>query len=106
MATYRQVLAIDDTDLTAMDALERLYLRLERWEPLKDVYAKKADLAESPEEKKRMLFVLFVMVAAIAIIAAAIGALAVSLGLPLWIGIVIALVVGAAVTLFMLLNMV
>jgi tetratricopeptide (TPR) repeat protein len=58
VATYRQVLSIDDTDLTAMDALERLYVRLERWEPLKDVYAKKADLAESPDDKKRMLYVL------------------------------------------------
>ena len=41
-----------------MDALERLYIRLERWEPLKDVYAKKADLAEDPEDKKAMLYVL------------------------------------------------
>ena len=58
IATYRQVLSIDDVDLPAMDALERMYLRLARWEPLKDVYAKKADLAEAPEDKKRMLFVL------------------------------------------------
>ena len=41
-----------------MDALERLYVRLARWEPLKDVYAKKADLAEDPDDKKRMLYVL------------------------------------------------
>jgi golgin subfamily B member 1 len=58
IATFRQVLAIDDVDLTAMDALERLYVRLARWEPLKDVYAKKADLAEDPSDKKRMLYVL------------------------------------------------
>ncbi|HVV83476.1 MAG TPA: tetratricopeptide repeat protein [Kofleriaceae bacterium] len=58
VATYRQVLSIDDTDMHAMDALERLYVRLERWEPLKDVYAKKADLADNPGEKKRMLYVL------------------------------------------------
>jgi tetratricopeptide (TPR) repeat protein len=44
--------------LIAMDSLERLYIRLERWEPLKDVYAKKADLAEDPEDKKQMLYVL------------------------------------------------
>ncbi|HEU0033618.1 MAG TPA: tetratricopeptide repeat protein [Kofleriaceae bacterium] len=56
--TFRQVLAIDDIDMTAMDALERLYVRLARWEPLKDVYAKKADLAEDPDDKKRMLYVL------------------------------------------------
>lgn len=58
IATFRQVLSIDDVDMVAMDALERLYVRLERWEPLKDVYAKKADLAEDPGDKKRMLYVL------------------------------------------------
>ncbi|MBL0214683.1 MAG: tetratricopeptide repeat protein [Myxococcales bacterium] len=58
IATYRQVLSIDDVDMTAMDALERLYVRLARWEPLKDVYAKKADLAEDPADKKAMLYVL------------------------------------------------
>src|SRR5262249_5817391 len=58
IATFQQVLSIDDVDLTAMDALERLYVRLARWEPLKDVYAKKADLAEDPGDKKRMLYVL------------------------------------------------
>ncbi|MCB9563808.1 MAG: tetratricopeptide repeat protein [Kofleriaceae bacterium] len=56
--TFHGVLAIDDIDAYAMDALERLYVRLERWEPLKDVYAKKADLAEDPEDKSRMLYVL------------------------------------------------
>ena len=58
IATFQQVLSIDDVDLTAMDALERMYVRLARWEPLKDVYAKKADLAEQPDDKKRMLYVL------------------------------------------------
>ncbi len=58
IATFRQVLSIDDIDMVAMDALERLYVRLARWEPLKDVYAKKADLAEDPADKKRMLYVL------------------------------------------------
>jgi len=58
IATFQQVLSIDDVDLIAMDALERLYVRLARWEPLKDVYAKKADLAEDPNDKLRMLYVL------------------------------------------------
>jgi tetratricopeptide (TPR) repeat protein len=58
IATFQQVLSIDDIDMVAMDALERLYVRLARWEPLKDVYAKKADLAEDPSDKKRMLYVL------------------------------------------------
>jgi tetratricopeptide (TPR) repeat protein len=55
---YRQVLSIDENDRTAIDALERLYIKHERWEPLKDVYAKKAELATEPDEKKQMLFVL------------------------------------------------
>lgn len=58
IATFRNVLELDDIDLPAMDALERLYIRLERWEPLKDVYAKKADLAEDPDDKRQMLHVL------------------------------------------------
>ena len=58
IATYRSVLSIDDVDMVAMDALERLYVRLARWEPLKDIYAKKADLAEDPADKKAMLYVL------------------------------------------------
>lgn len=58
IATYSSVLDLDDIDMPAMDALERLYIRLERWEPLKDVYTKKADLAEDPDDKKQMLHVL------------------------------------------------
>jgi tetratricopeptide (TPR) repeat protein len=58
IATYRSVLALDDIDAHAMDALERLYVRLERWAPLKDIYAKKAELAGSPDDKKQTLFVL------------------------------------------------
>ncbi|MBA3456339.1 MAG: tetratricopeptide repeat protein, partial [Deltaproteobacteria bacterium] len=58
IATFQQVLSIDDIDMVAMDALERLYVRLARWEPLKDVYAKKADLATDPGDKKSMLYVL------------------------------------------------
>src|SRR6185295_65431 len=55
---YRQILSVDENDRQAIDALERLYIRLERWEPLKDIYAKKAELATVPEDKKQMLFVL------------------------------------------------
>ena len=50
LAKFLQVLSLDDVDMTAMDALERMYVRLARCEPLKDVFAKKADLAEDPEE--------------------------------------------------------
>jgi tetratricopeptide (TPR) repeat protein len=58
IATYQAVLELDDIDMPAMNALERLYIRLERWDKLKDVYAKKAELAEDPEDKKQMLHVL------------------------------------------------
>jgi len=58
IATFQAVLDIDDIDMPAMDALERLYIGESRWEPLRDVYAKKADLAEDPDEKKQMLYVL------------------------------------------------
>jgi golgin subfamily B member 1 len=56
--TYQSVLKIDEGDETAVDALERMYLFLERWEPLKDIYARKADLATDPESKLSMLYVL------------------------------------------------
>ncbi len=55
---YQQVLAIDDADRTALDALEKLYIQLERWESLKDVYQRKTELAEDPEERRQVLYVL------------------------------------------------
>lgn len=55
---YRQVFSLDETDRSVLDHLERLYVRLSRWSDLKDVYAKKAELASDPIEKKQMLFVL------------------------------------------------
>ncbi len=58
IAVYQQVLAIDESDRNALEHLERLYVRLSRWSDLKDVYAKKAELAGTTAEKKQMLFVL------------------------------------------------
>jgi len=55
---YRQVLALDDTNETALDSLVRLFLRLSRWNDLKDVYARQAELATDPARKKERLFVL------------------------------------------------
>ena len=55
---YRLVLQVDPADAVALDNLERLYIRLSMWGDLKDVYAKKAELATSPSEKKQMLYVL------------------------------------------------
>ncbi len=58
IATYRKVLEIDDAETRAIDALEGLFVRMERWEDLKDVYLKKAELAASDEDRKEMYYVL------------------------------------------------
>ncbi len=58
IATYQSVLALDDVDEQALGALERLYIGLERWEPLKDIYMVRVENAEGPEDKKRMFYVL------------------------------------------------
>src|SRR5690606_18449775 len=55
---YQQVLTIDDSDREALDALVKLYIQLERWEPLKDVYQRQSELAEDPDERRRALYVL------------------------------------------------
>jgi len=55
---YQKVLELDDTDRTALGALERIFLRQEKWESLKDVYVRKAALAESDEDKKQSYYVL------------------------------------------------
>ena len=56
---YRQVLvARRERSRRRSTRSSGLYIRLERWEPLKDVYSKKAELATQPDEKKQMLFVL------------------------------------------------
>ncbi len=55
---FRRILDIDSSDAVALDNLERLYVRLSRWSDLKDIYARKAELASDPGDKKRTLFVL------------------------------------------------
>ena len=42
---WREVLALFDDDSDAMDALERLFLSLERWRDLIDILYRRADLA-------------------------------------------------------------
>jgi tetratricopeptide (TPR) repeat protein len=58
IGVFKQVLSVDDADRVSLDQLERLYVRLGRWAELKNVYAKNAELASSPADKKRNLFVL------------------------------------------------
>ncbi len=55
---YQQVLTIDDADRTALDALVKLYIQLERWEQLKDVYQRLSELATDPDERRQALYVL------------------------------------------------
>jgi tetratricopeptide (TPR) repeat protein len=58
VGVFQHVLSIDDGDRPALDQLERLYIRLGRWNDLKHIYAKRAELAVTTAEKKQMLFVL------------------------------------------------
>jgi tetratricopeptide (TPR) repeat protein len=58
IAIYNRVLEMDESDTVALEALEGLYVRLEKWENLKDVYIKKAELAPTDEDRKKMLYVL------------------------------------------------
>ena len=51
---YHQALELDAEDVTSMDKLIELNLRLEQWEPLLEVYNQKAEIVYDPEEKKRL----------------------------------------------------
>ncbi|MBK8260921.1 MAG: tetratricopeptide repeat protein [Nannocystis sp.] len=55
---YQMVLSVDDADMTALDALEKLYTLLENWERLKDIYVRKVELAGDPEDQRRVLHIL------------------------------------------------
>lgn len=56
IAVYKKVLAIDEDDVRALDALIKRYLGLSRWQDLLAVYSKKADLVGDPDEKKRIYY--------------------------------------------------
>lgn len=56
-------------------------------------------------DQKRAMVILLVIAGVIAVVAIGIGWLAVSIGVPLWIAVIIAVVVTAVVGLFMLLNL-
>lgn len=53
IVTFRNVLDVDETDATALDALGRLYERRERWRDLADLYRRRAELSALPEEEAR-----------------------------------------------------
>ncbi|MBN9159751.1 MAG: hypothetical protein BGO98_42650 [Myxococcales bacterium 68-20] len=56
IAVYKKVLAIDEDDVRALDALIKRYLGLSRWQDLLAVYERKADLVADPDEKKRIYY--------------------------------------------------
>jgi golgin subfamily B member 1 len=53
--TYRQILSIDDSDLPALTALERLYLMASNWLELIWVYRRKIELATDETERRSLL---------------------------------------------------
>ena len=58
---YRRILDLDEDDLRAIMQIESLYLQMERWEDLQEIYNKKVELVDSPEEKREVLYVLGAM---------------------------------------------
>jgi golgin subfamily B member 1 len=56
LSQYRAVYEKEPDNATALQALEQLYRHTERWKDLLDVYAKKRELANDPEERKRILY--------------------------------------------------
>src|SRR5262249_50297077 len=52
---YKGVLETDGNDTAAINALEQLFIDLERWNDLKDIFGRKVELAQTVEEKKRIL---------------------------------------------------
>ena len=55
---YQQVLELDDRDSVAIAALEVAFQRMERWEDLREIYQRKAELAENPADKKSIFYAL------------------------------------------------
>ena len=58
IALYQQVHALDDADISALDALDKLYVQTEAWEPLRDIYRRKTELAPEPEHRAHWLHLL------------------------------------------------
>lgn len=55
---FRRVLEVDPVDARALDALERIYLALERWEDLMEVLHRKAELTEDLGARKDIYYVI------------------------------------------------
>jgi tetratricopeptide (TPR) repeat protein len=55
-ARYRRVVDADTENLTAIRALDRLYMQTERWSELAKVLAREAEIAQSPDEVLELKF--------------------------------------------------
>ncbi|HEY4104993.1 MAG TPA: tetratricopeptide repeat protein, partial [Polyangiaceae bacterium] len=56
LSQYRAVYESEPDNQVALGALERLYRQTERWRDLLDVYTKKRELADAPDERKHILY--------------------------------------------------
>ncbi|HWZ88181.1 MAG TPA: tetratricopeptide repeat protein, partial [Polyangiaceae bacterium] len=56
LTEYRAVYESEPDNQIALGALERLYRQTERWRDLLDVYTKKRELADHPDERKHILY--------------------------------------------------
>ena len=55
VGVYQKALEAEPDDREALDKLIGLYLKLQRWEQLLEVYTRKADIVDDPDEKKALL---------------------------------------------------
>ncbi|MDX2051129.1 MAG: tetratricopeptide repeat protein [Polyangiaceae bacterium] len=56
LVEYRAVYESEPTNESALGALEKLYRQTERWRDLLEVYTQKQQLADDPDQRKRILF--------------------------------------------------
>lgn len=62
VATWRQVLTLDDQDAAALDALERIYRAANEWRELAEILARRIELAGDPEERRMLRYVVAAVV--------------------------------------------
>ncbi len=56
VAVFNKVLEIDAEDLAALDALIKLYLGMEKWAELLEIYNRKVDLVFDADDRKRIYY--------------------------------------------------
>ncbi len=54
--TYRAALDVDETDVTSLDALTRLFAKRSRWNDLADLLLRRAEQSNVPEDEARFRF--------------------------------------------------